>query len=156
VGHELRFERVFDAAPEEVFDAFTDPEGLEAMYGLDEPGWIVESEGDLRVGGVWSVAFGPSRGELYRFTHVFEVIDRPRRVVFASTEDAPDGTSFGSDVEVKFEGERGKTRMTLIQKGFPSAEIQDLHELGLPNAFDRLDRVVQARTLGFRGGDEPS
>jgi len=50
VSHELRFERVFDAAPEEVFDALTDPECLEQMYGRDEPGWIVESEGEVRVG----------------------------------------------------------------------------------------------------------
>jgi uncharacterized protein YndB with AHSA1/START domain len=28
VSHELRFERVFNAAPEEVFDAFTDSEVL--------------------------------------------------------------------------------------------------------------------------------
>jgi uncharacterized protein YndB with AHSA1/START domain len=49
VSHELRFGRVFDA--------FTDSEGLEEMYGLDEPGWIVESEGDVRVGGVWRVAY---------------------------------------------------------------------------------------------------
>ena len=48
VSHELRFERSFDAAPEEVFDALTDPEGLEEMYGRDEPGWIVESEGEVR------------------------------------------------------------------------------------------------------------
>ena len=42
MGQELRFERLFDAAPEEVFDALTDPAGLEEMYGRDEPGWIVE------------------------------------------------------------------------------------------------------------------
>lgn len=50
MSHELRFERLFDAAPEEVFDALIDPEGLEEMYGRDEPGWTVESEGEVRVG----------------------------------------------------------------------------------------------------------
>jgi uncharacterized protein YndB with AHSA1/START domain len=152
VSHELRFERVFDAAPEEVFDALTDPEGLEEMYGLDDPGWIVESEGDLSVGGTWRVAFGPSRNELYRFTHEFEVIDRPRRVDFASTETAPDGTSFVSDVEVTFEDESGKTRMTIVQRGFPSAEVRDLHEVGLPHAFDRVERFIHARVSGDGSG----
>src|SRR5215211_5018663 len=42
--------------PEEVFDAFTDPEGQEAFYGQDDPGWIVRSQCDLRIRGVWTVA----------------------------------------------------------------------------------------------------
>ncbi len=148
MGHELRFERVIDAAPEEVFDAFTDPEAVEEMYGLDDPDWVVESEGDIRVGGTWSVAFGPSRGELSRFTHRFEVIDRPRRVVFASTETAPNGTSFDSEVEATFEERGAGTLVAIVQKGFPSAEIRDAHRVGLPHAFDRIGRVVRA------GGDE--
>jgi len=154
VSHDLRFERVFDAAPEEVFDAFTDPEGLEEMYGLDDPGWIVESEGDLGVGGTWSVAFGPSRDELYRFTHRFEVVDRPRRVAFASNETGPDGSGFDTHVEVTFEEESGKTRMTIVQRGFPSAEVRDSHKVGLPHAFDRVERFIHARVSGE--GPDPS
>jgi uncharacterized protein YndB with AHSA1/START domain len=49
--------RLIDAAPEEVFDAFTDPAGQAAFYGQDDPGWIVRSQCELRVGGVWSVDF---------------------------------------------------------------------------------------------------
>src|SRR3712207_7042463 len=49
----------------------------EAFYS--EPGWIVESACDLRVGGVWAVTFGRSRDEVYRHEHVFRVIDRDRK-----------------------------------------------------------------------------
>jgi uncharacterized protein YndB with AHSA1/START domain len=143
VSHVLRFERVFDATPEEVFDAFTDTEGLEEMYGLDDPGWIVESEGDVRVGGAWGVAYGPSRSELYRQTHEFRIVDRPRRLVFVSTETAPDGSSFDVDVEITFEEKSGKTRMVMVQKGFPSSEMRDLHEVGLPHAFERVERFIR-------------
>lgn len=152
MSHELRFERVFDVAPEGVFDALTDPEGLEEMYGLDEPGWIVESEGDPRVGGVWSVAFGSSRNALYRFIHTYEVVDRPRRLAFASKETAPDGSSFDTHVEIVLEEREGKTLMTVVEKGFPSAEVRDLHEVGLPHAFDRVERFVRARDSGERSG----
>ena len=100
MSHELRFERLFDAAPEEVFDALIDPEGLEEMYGRDEPGWIVESEGEVRVGGTWSVWFGPSQDEPYRFAHTYQVIDRPRRIAFASEQTAPDGSILEADVEI--------------------------------------------------------
>jgi uncharacterized protein YndB with AHSA1/START domain len=148
MSHELRFERAFDASVEEVFDAFVDPEGLEEMYWADEPGWIVESQGEVRVGGAWSVAFGPSRDELYRFTHVFWVVDRPQRVAFATTETAPDGTILDLDVELTFEDRDGKTLMTVVQRGFPSAEVRDLHGVGQPNAFDRLARFVRSRESG--------
>jgi DNA-binding transcriptional ArsR family regulator len=32
--------RVIDASPEEVFDAFTNAEGQDALYGQDDPAWI--------------------------------------------------------------------------------------------------------------------
>ncbi len=148
MSHELRLERIFDASVEEVFDAFVDPEGLEEMYWADEPGWIVESEGEVRVGSTWSVAFGPSRDELYRFTHVFRVVDRPQRVAFATTETAPDGTILDLDVELTFEDRDGKTLMTVVQRGFPSAELRDLHEVGQQEGFDRLASRVYARRSG--------
>lgn len=150
MSHELRFERVFDAAPEEVFDALIDPEGLEEMYGLDEPGWIVESDGDVRVGGTWSVAFGSSRSELYRFTHTYEVLDRPRRIAYASKETAPDTSSFDTDVEITLEERDGKTLMRVVERGFPSAEERDLHAVGLPRTFDRVARFVRERVSGER------
>jgi uncharacterized protein YndB with AHSA1/START domain len=59
------FARLIEATPEQVFDAFTSPDGHEAFYGQDDPGWIVRSQCDLRVGGEWTVTFGPSPRELY-------------------------------------------------------------------------------------------
>ena len=91
---ELRFERLIAAAPERVFDAFTDPEGQRAFYGKDDPGWVVESRCDLRIGGVWSIRFGPAPGRLYHHRHVFEAIERPRRILLTTTETRLDGSSF--------------------------------------------------------------
>ncbi len=139
---DFSFERVIDAEPEVVFDAFTDPAGQEQFYGQDDAGWIVESQCELRVGGVWSVAFGPSRSELYRHTHVFEVIDRPRRLVLSTTETRLNGWTFDTELEFTFEARDGKTLMTMVQRGFPSAELQAEHQRGLPNAFNRLERVI--------------
>jgi uncharacterized protein YndB with AHSA1/START domain len=142
--HDLRFARVIDAAPEDVFDAFTEPGGQVAFYGQDDPGWIVQSQCDLRVGGVWTVAFGPSRSEMYRHRHVFEVIDRPRRLVLRTTETRLDGSSFDTEVEFTFEEQEGETLMTMIHTGFPSVELRDEHRIGVPNAFARLERAIRA------------
>jgi uncharacterized protein YndB with AHSA1/START domain len=142
VSLDLRFERLIAAAPEQVFDALTDPVGQRELYGQDAAGWIVDSRCDLRVGGVWSVSFGPSPDELYHHRHVFEAIDRPRRILIASTETRLDGSSFETTLEFTFEPRGGGTLMTMVQAGFPSEELRDEHAVGLPNAFDRLARAL--------------
>ena len=35
--------------------------------------------------------------------------------------------------------------MTMIQKGFPTIELRDEHERGVPNAFARLAKLIRAR-----------
>src|SRR5215217_2953914 len=93
--------------PEAVFAAFTGQDGQEAFNS--EPGWIVESECDLRVGGVWTVTFGLSRDELHRHEHVFGVIDRPHRLLLDTTENRPDGGVLRYATELIFEDRDGKT-----------------------------------------------
>lgn len=143
--HEVRIERIIDAPPEVVFEAFATTGGQEAFYGQDDPGWIVESECDLRVGGVWTVTFGPTRSQLHRHRHVYEVIDRPRRLVLATTEFRADGSSLAFAIEFTFERRDGRTLMTIIQTGFPTAELRDEHGRGVPNAVARLERAIRAR-----------
>jgi uncharacterized protein YndB with AHSA1/START domain len=142
VSLDLRFERLIAAPPERVFDAFTDPAGQREFYGTDAPGWVVDSRCDLRVGGVWSISFGPSRGELYHHRHVFEAIDRPRRILLTTTETRLDGSSFETSIEFSFEPRDGGTLMTMVQAGFPDELLRDEHTRGLPNAFDRFERML--------------
>ena len=144
MSEDVRFDREIDAAPERVFDTFTQQNGQEAFYGTDEPGWIVESECDLHVGGNWTVTFGPSRDELYRHEHLFGVIDRPRRLLVATTETRGDGSTLEFETEWIFEGHDGKTLMTMIQRGLPTAELREEHGRGVPNAFARLVRVIES------------
>ena len=139
---DLRFERLIAAPPERVFDAFTDPAGQREFYGTDAPGWVVDSRCDLRVGGVWSVSFGPSRDELYRHRHVFEAIERPRRILLTTSETRLDGASFETSIEFRFEPRDGGTLMTMVQAGFPDEVLRDEHTRGLPNAFDRFERML--------------
>lgn len=149
MSHELRFERAFDASVEEVFDALASHEGLEEMYGTDEPGWIVESEGEVRVGGTWGVTFGVPESGLYRFAHAYEVIDRPRRIAYVVTQTDRDGSSFETRVEISLQGlAGGRTLMRLVEEGFPSPEERDLHSTGLPEALERVARFVRGRGSG--------
>ena len=141
MSEDVTVARVIDAPRDTVFDAITAPDGQEAFYS--EPGWIVESECDLRVGGVWTVTFGPSRDELYRHDHVFRVIDRPSRLVVDTTESRPDGSSLELEMEFIFEARHGTTLMTMIQRGLPTAELRDEHRAGVPPAFARLEQAIE-------------
>ncbi len=142
---EVRVARVIDAPPDVVFEAFTQDHGQEAFYGQDDPGWIVESECDLRVGGRWTITFGPPGREPARETNVFEEVERPRLLVYRSTMTMPDGSSLDTDMRVTFELEEGKTRMRIVQSGFPTRELRDEFGSGWAGILDGLARVVHAR-----------
>jgi len=142
---ELRLERVIDAPPHVVFETFLTDDGQAAFYGQDDPGWVLESNCDLRVGGIWTITFGSSHDRLYRHRHIFRVIDPPRRLVLATTESRPDGSSFDFTIEFTFGPQDGRTLMTVTQSGFPTEELREEHGRGVPNAFARLARIIQAR-----------
>jgi uncharacterized protein YndB with AHSA1/START domain len=144
---DLRVERLFDAAPEVVFDAFTDPDVQRELYA-DEPDWVVEAECDLRVGGRWTIAFGPPGSEPARETNVFLEIDRPRRLACSSTMTMPDGSSVDTGLLVTFDEEADRTRMTIVQSGFETDQLRDDFAEGWPSILDGLGRVVAARVAG--------
>ena len=149
MSYELKVERLIDATPEEVFDAYTDPEAQKIWYSVMDEGMIVENEVDLRVGGKWVSAWGFSPDEMFRETNVFEVIDRPHRLVSRSTGSTPDGQSMDTHVEITFRDEGGKTMMTVVQTGFPTEEMRDFFaDTGWNGAFDRLNAYFAAKKAG--------
>ena len=141
----LRYERIIAAPPDVAFDAFTSPDGQLAFYGQDDRGWIVRSESDVRVGGGWTILFGPSPKQLYRHHHVFRAIDRPRQLLLSTTETRLDGTTLKFETEFTFEAAEGGTLMTMTQRGIPTAELRAEHARGVPNALDRLEQHIRGR-----------
>ena len=140
---QIRIERLIRATPDVVFDAFTSPGGQEAFYGRDDAGWIVGSRCDLRVGGVWLISFGASRNDVYRHRHVFVVIDRPRRILLATTEWRPGGSRLDFTTEFTFVENAGDTLMSMVQTGLPSADLRDEHAHGVPIALGNLEAMIR-------------
>ena len=147
MSHDLTVERLLDSTPEVAFDAFVDPNAQKELYA-DAPDWIVESECDLRVGGRWTITFGAPGNEPARETNVFEEVERPRRLVFSSAMKMPDGSSISTHVRVTFDPEDGKTRVRIVQRGLPSAELRDDFLGGWGRILKGLERVVDARVVG--------
>lgn len=146
MSYELRVERLIDASPEEVFDAYTDPEAQKIWYTILDEGMIVENDVDLRVGGKWVSAWGLTPDEMFRETNTFEVVDRPHRLVSKSSGSSPDGSTLDTHVEVTFREEGGKTLMTVIQSGFPNEETRDFFaDTAWNGAFDRINAYFAAK-----------
>jgi uncharacterized protein YndB with AHSA1/START domain len=57
----------------------------------------------------------------------------------------PDGSSVDTSMEVTFQEQDGGTRMTVVQRGFPTAEVRDEFADGWLSILDGLGRVVAAR-----------
>jgi uncharacterized protein YndB with AHSA1/START domain len=147
VSHDLTVERLLDSTPGVAFDAFVDPDAQQELYA-EAPDWIVDSQCDLRVGGRWTITFGAPGNEPAREANVFEEVDRPRRLVFRSAMRMPDGASIHTRVQVSFDPENGKTRIRIVQRGFPSPELRDSFESGWGSILEGLARVVEARVAG--------
>ena len=144
MSYEVRVARVLEATPEAAFDAFTDPGAQQEMYA-DAPDWIVRSECDLRVGGRWTIEFGPPEARPAREVCVFDVVERPGRLAYRSTMTIPDGSVLSTQTEVTFEAAGpGQTRVTVVQAGFGPGGLADEFADGWSSILAGLARVVAA------------
>jgi uncharacterized protein YndB with AHSA1/START domain len=94
----------------------------------------------------WTITFGPPDREPARETNVFEEIERPRRLVYRSTMALPDGSSLGTQTQVTFEPENGKTRLTIVSRAPsrpPSCETSS--RAAGPASFEALAHAAAAR-----------
>jgi uncharacterized protein YndB with AHSA1/START domain len=146
MSHELKVERVINATAEEVFAAFTDQEAMRQWYrGPDDPpGMIVEVACDPRVGGAWVAAWGDHPDQVYRETNVFRIVDPPRRLAMDTRTTSPDGQHLDTDVDITFEPLGAKTRVTIVQRGFPEPGVRDYFQThAWVGALDRIEHYLR-------------
>lgn len=137
-----RSEISIDAAPERVFQFFTDPVLL--------PRWLgVAARLDPRPGGEFRFAVADGEWCVGEYVE----IEPPHRVAFSwgwenETMNLPPGSSV---VEVDLTAEGGGTRLTLTHRGLPKDDSQILHADGWSRYLSRLDKV----TRGLEPGPDP-
>lgn len=138
-GHALSVERVVEAPPEVVFDAFI------ALYDSERPDWVLDSDLDLRVGGRWSVGFQVPGAGPFREERTITELDRPHRLAYDMTalrEGTPD---LATTVRVTIDAAPGGHRIRLTQQGFPTRETRDEFAGAWPDVLDEVRRRVLAR-----------
>ena len=137
---ELRLSRRFDATPERVFEAWTDPAVLRRWWAA-HPDWdSPAAEADARPGGSYRLSMtDTSTGETRTVAGTYTVVDRPRRLVYTwRWEGMPTETL----VTVEFVAEEEGTRVELVQTGFPDERDRDMHADGWGGCLDNLARRV--------------
>ena len=143
----IRMRREFNATPEQLFRAHTDPELFAQWVGPNGMETRIE-EWDARTGGSWRYVSGRD-GQEYRFRGCFHDV-RPDRIVQTFTyEGQPDGVALGT---VWFE-DLGNGR-TLLRSQSLSDSFEDRDawlasgmEVGVNDGYAKLDGMLADGTV---------
>ncbi|MHB8719494.1 MAG: SRPBCC family protein [Candidatus Dormibacteria bacterium] len=150
-ARQLVIERHFDASPDRVFDAFTDPAQLVQWWwphGFSCPA----AEVDLRVGGTYRIAMTwPGAVEVEnQFSHAmggeyFE-IDRPHHLVMSGRVfNDEQGELFATLIDLTLDVHDGGTLLTMRQSYFeplPPPQALAGAEQGWSEQLDKLDALL--------------
>ena len=141
----LRLTRRFEAPPERVFDAWTDPELLRRWFHAG-PDWDTpEAEVDLRPGGVYRISMRePANGNVHTVTGEYSEVSRPDRLVYTWSWEAEEGSPMGAEshVTVEFAADGDGTEVRLTHTGLPSEENRDQHVHGWEGVLANLAPVL--------------
>jgi uncharacterized protein YndB with AHSA1/START domain len=138
----LQVRRVFEATPEELFDAWFSreqwqawigPEGCQCQVPLLEP----------KVGGRYRIQMQLSDGREIPIEGVFKTVDRPRTLAFTWGGTLSEGSTL---VRLAFKPVEGGTELTLIHEGLPTPEDREGHSKGWNSALNKLARYVKGET----------
>lgn len=136
---EVRMSRVFNATPERLWQAHTDPEEIVKWW----QGTTVE-EMDVRVGGKWRFVSGPN-GE-HAFRGEFKEVDKPNKIVRTFEYEPQAGHIMLETLTLEAQPD-GTTKQTTVSK---YANIDDLTgmvesgmERGATAGMERLAQVVE-------------
>lgn len=136
--------RMFDAAPERVFDAWMErkqweswigPEGVTCEVPLMEP----------KVGGHYRLIMKIPDAQPIHVIGTYRTIERPSKIVFTwGPEDNPASVT---TVTLTFrDAGNGKTELTLRHEGLQTADNRDAHGKGWNSALNKLERYVRGET----------
>lgn len=107
----LVMEEQFNQSPEEVFDAWIDPEQFgQFLFTVKETNKVAEN--DPEAGGKWEVV-DVREGTEYRAIGEYKKIDRPNTLVF--TFEMPQFSDTSDDITVEFESDGEGTRIIFTQ-----------------------------------------
>lgn len=137
---EVRIERVFEATPERMWQAHTDPDQVAQWW----EGTTIDKL-DVRVGGAWHFVSGEN-GE-HGFRGEYTEVDEPHKLVRTfEYEPYPGHVSVESATFEPLEG--GRTKLTMVQTFTSIDDLNGMVNSGMQRGalagLERLAKVVEA------------
>lgn len=143
---DLAITRRFDATPDRVFAAFTDPELLRQWWQAGDEGWSTPvAEVDLRTGGSYRLTMTDPEGNDHQLDGTFREVDPPSRLAYtwqwaaAPEEIHPAAPSL---VTVDFRADGDGTIVDLLHTGFASEQQREMHAHGWGGCLANLERLL--------------
>lgn len=138
---EVRITRVFDATPERLWQAHTQPDQIAQWWDK-----TTIDKFELKVGGVWRFVSAGDDGQEHAFNGVFKELDEPRKITRTFEYEPWAGHVMTESVTFEAQPD-GKTKQITISK---YANLDDLNgmvgsgmERGATAGLDRLAKVVE-------------
>ena len=137
----LVLKRRIKAAPEKVYEAWTQPEQMTRWWGVtpySQKKPIAET--DLRVGGRFRVQFWGKDEELHAVSGVYREVVPNRRLLFSwAWQSTPERES---QVTLDLNPLTDGTILTLTHEQFFSDKARDDHRVGWEAALDNLEKAL--------------
>jgi uncharacterized protein YndB with AHSA1/START domain len=139
---EFAVTRLFDAPPELVFRAWSDPRLFERWWVPRSATGVrlVSCDMDVRTGGKYRLEFGAGEGQTMAFYGKYLDVVPGERIVWTNDEGEE-----GAVTTVTFEDQGGKTLVT-FHESYPSKEALEEalsgSAAGLPEQFDQLAELL--------------
>lgn len=143
-GQTLRMERTYSAPAEAVFEAWTSEEVMRRWFHGEHDWETTVAEVDLRLGGsVRVVMRDPEKNVEHGGGGHYTEIEPPSRLAFTWVWD--NDTERETLIEIEFEEEaEGATKVRFTHSNLQDVESVRSHEGGWGNAFDNLERALEA------------
>ena len=137
----LTIKRRFNAPPEKVFQAWTDPEKVKRWMGPGEVK-VLAANGDLRSGGRYRWLMRTPDNEEHDVSGVYREVIPNKKLVFTwAWKTTPERESL---VTVTFKQDGSGTIMTLTHEQFFDEDARDRHQYGWNGAIEKLDKYLTA------------
>lgn len=134
----LTLKRYIKAAPQKVFDAWTNPAQMSRWFGPHEAP-AARAEADLRVGGRYTIVMNGKDGEVHQVCGTYREIVPGERLVFTwAWVSTPERESL---VTVAFRQDGDGTMLTLTHEQFFDEAARDGHNKGWIGTLDRLEAL---------------
>jgi uncharacterized protein YndB with AHSA1/START domain len=139
-------ERTYDASPDRVFAAWSDPEAKARWFDGSEG----EVELDFRVGGRERRRGTLADGRAYTFHALYQDIVRARRIVFTYDMLLDETRISVSVATVQFRPDRAGTRLVFTEQGafLDGHEAPGRREHGMGSLLDALEAELRSNRAG--------